>query len=45
MISRDMIEFSEFIVSMELHDIPLVGKSIPWFKTNGHTKSKLDFWY
>lgn len=39
---RDMNEFNTFIASMELHDITLVGKSFPWYKSNGQAKSWLD---
>lgn len=41
-VSKEMIEFDEFIANAELVDLPLIGRNYTWYRTNGSTMSRLD---
>jgi hypothetical protein len=40
--NTEMVEFSEFLVDLELIDLPLVGRCFTWFHPNGIAMSRLD---
>jgi len=37
-----MNKFNSFIQSMELNDIPMIGRSFTWYSSNGAAMSRLD---
>jgi len=39
---REMQGFNNFIESMELVDVPLIGRKYTWYKENGKAKSRID---
>jgi hypothetical protein len=40
--SLELVEFQLFVNSMELEDIPVVGRKFTWFHPNGRTMSRID---
>jgi hypothetical protein len=40
--STEMVAFNSFITSLDLVDMPLVGRTFTWFHPNGVTMSRLD---
>jgi hypothetical protein len=39
---QEMVEFDDFVESLELIDMPLIGRSFTWFHPNGLTMSRID---
>lgn len=40
--SGERRDFNQFILDMELDDIPLVGRNFTWYRPNGKDKSRID---
>jgi hypothetical protein len=41
-LTNEMREFDDFLVGLDLIDLPLVGRSFTWFHPNGVAMSRLD---
>ncbi|MCI49107.1 endonuclease/exonuclease/phosphatase family protein, partial [Trifolium medium] len=39
---REVEEFVTFLEDLEMIDLPLIGRRLTWFHTNGVTMSRLD---
>jgi hypothetical protein len=40
--STEIVEFQSFVNSMDLEDVPVLGRNFSWFHPNGRSMSRID---